>query len=798
MDDSYQDISKKLDELLNRNADLVQDIQNLQQQLDRIRAKRKSKPPVEEESLENTHDKNRVHDTVSHEQPDQNKPVNTDPGAGTEAIPGPAGKSWIPDSFRQNLEHFIGANLINKVGILIFITGVAIGTKFAIDKDLITPLMRLILGYLAGLILLFFSFRLRKQYLNFSAVLLAGSMAVLYFMTYAGFVYFGFFSFNVSFALMVMVTLFTVYQSLQYQNQIISIIGLIGAYAIPFVIGGETDEFGFLLSYIALINFGILIISLSRYWRLQYYLAFAFTWLIFINWWQNIDVLAKNYLELSMIFSAIYFLLFHSAFLYYKISYKKPFSFEDVILLLTNSFIFYAIGYANLDSSESLSEYLGLFTILNAVVHAVSFFLIRHYHDKDKILLLFLSGLAVVFVTIAVPVQFEHQWITRMWFVEGLVLFMYGRIRSKHFFEYLAYPVLVLGFFGIVTLWFTEIEAFKQVTYEGTDVFMTVLGTSSLSPFLNEFFLTGMMSIILLGVINWIHFRSRFTDTGTSDHTINTLIDFFIPGLLIFIVFFAFQNELSGYWQQHIAQTNQMFSGQGILDERSWFIDDMRHFRVSWNLIYMTLFFSVMSYMVLKKVSGDQARTILFYINIIIILIFCASALYEFSELRLSYIKNAIFDDLQPGLMNLGIRYIGIVAIAVLLYMNYLLGRVPGVLGNLMFLNVIYIHMVILWILSSEMLHWLDLIHVESTYKLGLSILWGSYAVFIVVLGLWEKAKFLRISGIGLFGLTLVKLFFYDLTELDTLSKTIIFIVLGVLLLIVSYLYNRYQRIILE
>ena len=52
----------------------------------------------------------------------------------------------------------------------------------------------------------------------------------------------------------------------------------------------------------------------------------------------------------------------------------------------------------------------------------------------------------------------------------------------------------------------------------------------------------------------------------------------------------------------------------------------------------------------------------------------------------------------------------------------------------------------------------------------------------------------LRIAGIVLFSVTLVKIFFFDLVSLSILSRTILFLALGVLLLLTSYLYQRYKE----
>ena len=106
----------------------------------------------------------------------------------------------------------------------------------------------------------------------------------------------------------------------------------------------------------------------------------------------------------------------------------------------------------------------------------------------------------------------------------------------------------------------------------------------------------------------------------------------------------------------------------------------------------------------------------------------------------------------------------------------------------------ILLHLAILILLSSELVHWLDMALVENSFKLGLSILWGAYALFLIVLGLWKNQGYLRVAAIVLFGVTLVKLFLYDMADMSTISKTIVMIILGVLLLVASFLYNKNKR----
>ena len=61
-------------------------------------------------------------------------------------------------------------------------------------------------------------------------------------------------------------------------------------------------------------------------------------------------------------------------------------------------------------------------------------------------------------------------------------------------------------------------------------------------------------------------------------------------------------------------------------------------------------------------------------------------------------------------------------------------------------------------------------------------------------LGLCKRQKFLRMAGIALFGITIAKLFFIDLREMGTIARTLVLMVLGVLLLVASFVYNKRKK----
>jgi uncharacterized membrane protein len=693
-------------------------------------------------------------------------------------------KIRLPESIQSNLEDFIGTNLINKIGIIVLIIGIGIGTKFVIDKNLISPLVRLVLGYFLGISMLFIAYRIKKNYHNFSAVLCSGSMAVLYLMTYAGIVFFGIFNLAVAFTIMVVITIFTVYQSLKYDREIISIIGLTGAYAIPFLISEESDNYFFLFSYIAIINLGILAVAIKKYWQLLYYIAFAFTWLIYVIWWQNVDFEDLEYFRISVLFSSIFFMIFYFSFLINKVLNKRVFSIEDVILIIANSFIYYGLAYVAFNN-DIWEDLLGSFTLINASIHILVWVLIYYRKERDENLLRLIFGLVITFITIAIPVQFDGNWVTLFWIIEGTALFIIGRTRRSYFYEFLAYPVLVFALYSLMDDWRIAFARYASLDYE-----------EGYTLFFNINFLVALITIACLAAVNYISYQSKYTIKKDMDPTFKSMIQYFLPGALIFVTFYTFRFEISIYFRQLYADSaNLAFSGNNS-NLKSALNEDILGIKTTWILIYSMLYFSLISIANIVKLKNEDIVYKSVIANAIVLFIFLSDGLYVLSELRESYISPEYPDKFIPGLENIYIRYIALIVFAYVLIINYRLIRQKYLHRNIKIYLDLFTYLAVLWILSSELLHWLDLGGYKSSYKLGLSILWGTYSLLLIIIGIWKKLKYLRICAILLFGITLIKLSVYDISGMDTISKTIVFILLGILLLIISFLYNKYRKII--
>ncbi|WP_424001695.1 DUF2339 domain-containing protein [Maribacter sp. IgM3_T14_3] len=677
---------------------------------------------------------------------------------------------------KSNLEKFIGENLINKIGILITVIGVGIGAKYSIENNLISPLTRIILGYLVGISLLGFGFKLKAKYQSYSAVLVSGALAILYFLTYIAYDLYGLFPQMVAFGIMLLFTVFGVVAALNYNKQIIAHIGLVGAYAVPFLLSNDSGNVTALFSYIALINIGLLVISFKKYWKALYYVAFAFTWLIYGSWY----VLSSSNEDFTIGFTflALFFSLFYATFLAFKLIKSEKFQVADIVLIMLNSFIFYGFGIAWLYDYEGGEFYLGLFTLLNAVIHFAITVIIFKRKLADRKLFFLTSGFVLTFITIAVPVQLDGNWVTLFWAFEAALLFWIGRTKKVKFYEYLSYILVVLAFLSLTMDWAA------RYSYMNT--------TDEWSLLLNTTFLTSILCVAVFGFMNYI--QSKFNAEKPS--VVQKLMTIGIPALFVGTLFFAFYLEIEQYWTNAFQASKIDLTGtDGYYPDFNYNLKDLE---AIWLILYTMFFISALSFINIIKVKNKVLGIVALGSALLITLIFLTNGLYTLSELRENFLTQELSEYYNIGAYNIYMRYISFAFLAFLLFAIYKLAKQEYIKINYKIPFEILMHTAIIWVTSSELLNWMDISGSEQSYKLGLSILWGFYALLLIALGIWKKKKYLRIGAIVLFSITLIKLFFYDISSLNTISKTIVFVSLGVLLLIISFLYNKYKHIITD
>jgi uncharacterized membrane protein len=108
-----------------------------------------------------------------------------------------------------------------------------------------------------------------------------------------------------------------------------------------------------------------------------------------------------------------------------------------------------------------------------------------------------------------------------------------------------------------------------------------------------------------------------------------------------------------------------------------------------------------------------------------------------------------------------------------------------------------------LWLLSAEViassrstLFGLSDATSGNVANLGLSLLWAIYAVVLIVLGVARRWRWVRVAGLSLLAVPVVKLFAFDSLVLEQEYRVISFIVLGLILVASGLFYQRYSRVI--
>ncbi|MCE4565794.1 DUF2339 domain-containing protein [Maribellus sp. CM-23] len=768
-----QELLQKLNELLKKQSDFQQEINALQRHIIRLQVE---EPEAASEAPQEFTD----HKTTVAQKPEIHKeqPRYAEHYVKKESKKVP--NFWEKSGITTEFEQFIGTNLINKIGMIVVIIGVGIGAKYAIDNNLISPLMRILLGYLVGGILAFFAVRLKENYFNFSAVLFSGAMAIFYFISYAAYTYYSLFPYVVAFLLMVLFTVFTVALALYYDRQVIAHFGLAGAYIVPFILYSPVSSALVLFTYMAIINLGILFISTKKQWKPLNYIAFLATWGIFISWFASKDY--GNQLGTALVFASLFFAIFYLVFLSYKLILKEKLAIDDIIFLILNSAVFYTIGMVALDMSDLSQTYGGLFSFINALVHGTTAFIV--YRSEKKELFYWTIGLVILLITTAIGIQFTSHVITMLWAGEAAFLFWLGRSKKILLFDYISATLMLLTFFALTVNWFSLSYDFYPQTI-----------AEVVPPILN---LTFLASFVAVGAFSFIYYMStQWIPEGGRIKNWMEVFNVLFGGLFLLTIFLTFSNQIDLYWNnRQIYATYELNTGETWTKAYENLNKDIFTFKTIWMLNYSVLFFSALTFVNQKLIKNMVLNGFMLVMGFLLILVFLSGGLSSLGTLRESYLSTDLAGNYNVTIYYLLIRYVVYLFLALLFYSIYRFSLLQINQESIVNAFEVVLSVTLIVICSSELIHWLNLSDSANVYNYGLSILWGVLSFLLIVYGIWKKKKHLRLTSIILFGVTIIKLFVYDLSNLATVPKTIVFVSVGALLLVVSFLYNKYRKII--
>ncbi|MFV0541045.1 MAG: DUF2339 domain-containing protein [Aestuariibaculum sp.] len=706
----------------------------------------------------------------------------------------PQKKSWF-EKFRENnpdLEKFVGENLINKIGILILVLGISFFVKYAIDRDWINEPARVGIGILAGALVMMVAHRLKKNYAAFSSVLVAGAISIFYFTIAIAFHDYQLFSQTVAFAIMVVITAFSAFVSVAYNRQELAVLSLIGGFAVPFMVSTGEGNYMVLFTYITILNIGILAIAYFRKWNIVSILSFLFTSILFVSWFvkemfENTEFPHKG----AFAFATLFYFMFSVLIVLNNVRNNGKFSIWEYGIIIANTFVYFGLGLSIINDLDLPLK--GAFTLSLAAYNLIYGFVLYRKFGIDKKAVYLLIGLVLTFVTLTIPIQFEGNYITLFWAAEAVLLLWLSQKSKINLFKIGA---LIVQFLAIISLFIDWVKYYLDNDDDLTLVF-------------NPIFITGLVVVAsLVGAYFLLKKKPETTQDSKAHifiklHRIVVTVAALVIGYFVGIFEVGYQADV--YYRNNYSEIA---------------------FPVAYHFVYSTalVYFGLKS----KTVVLQQLASCFAFFNILLYvgwfhLLPSGEALHNIADKTDSDIAFYL-------------HYIVLMCMAY--FMFVLIKQVVGkpsmpifkfkaVLWVLVFLCV--------FILSNElMVHFVYSVEPESVYKIigeqykdyedvearyytdifvvedtlgqikqqvikiGYPILWGVLSFMLLIIGIKRQWKQLRIIALALLGITIIKLFVYDINNVSETGKILAFTLLGVLILIISFVYQKIKKLVVD
>ena len=337
-------------------------------------------------------------------------------GATAGAPPRPPGARIFDTMAGWNWEWLVGGNWLARVGIVALIIGVGFFLKLAFDNDWIGETGRVALGIVGGVTLLGAGEFWQRKYPIWAQPLTGGGIALLFLSIFAAFSLYDLINNVTAFGLFFLITLAAAGLALKNESMSIAILGIVGGFITPILLRDKLPDSRLLISYVLVLDLGVLGLATFRNWRWFTLLALAGSLGLYWFWYHELD----PSLLLSQLGITFIFVIFMGATTLFHILWRRASGPADQALMVLNAAAYFAVSYGLL--FDEIRPWMGGFTLLLSVVYGLLAYAVLGRSREQVYLGFFALGIAAVFLTIAVPVQLGGPWISVAWAVEGAVM----------------------------------------------------------------------------------------------------------------------------------------------------------------------------------------------------------------------------------------------------------------------------------------------------------------------------------------------------------------------------------------
>ncbi len=350
------------------------------------------------------------------------------------------GAAYAKSAAPVDLENRIAGNWFNRIGIVAILIAISSGLKWAFDNNVIGPSGRVAIGVLLGALMLPWSqWLLAKGYGYFSEGIAALGEATLFLSVWAGCQYYTLYSRDVGFVAMIVITAVMAAVAIGRDSQRIAVLSLVGGLLTPILASSGKDQQVVLFSYLILLGAGALAIASKKDWKSLSPIAFIGTQIYFWGWYEQFFHRTSP-LERTVVFATLFFFLY-AALPIVKAMRGLGSAELDIALILLNAFAYSGALFILLWPADKWPLTL-LFLALAAGHVAIARLVPAGSENRLALARLLYAGLALTFLTLAVPIRLEGKWITLSFSVEGAILVWTGFRAASNFIRQSGYILL--------------------------------------------------------------------------------------------------------------------------------------------------------------------------------------------------------------------------------------------------------------------------------------------------------------------------------------------------------------------
>lgn len=388
---------------------------------------------------------------------------------------------------KDNLEAYIGGRLLNRIGALALIIGIAFFLKYAFDQNWISETIRVLIGAILGGGLLYGGWLFfKKEFTVFSQGLIGAGIGTLYLTFYAAYNFYELIPYPIAVLLMAIVTFLALAQALYYNSLAIAILGLLGGFLTPFILTTDMPSAVGLFVYLVFINIAVIVLLIKKdSWRALEISSIVATFCIYIAW--STSAVSRQEFLVTALFLTLIWLMYYSLSLsrIVKDDNKYPFitNITNLILLF-----FYYINMLELVDFY-FHKYWGIVSFTLVIVYFSTAFLVKYqYKNQNKVLAQYVIP-AILLLVIAIEQQYSGYLTVILYSFEALALVILGINWKRNYIWLISYLIYALALIKLAYLFFAnpiEICEFVAIFNEQAATFLVLCGTMGLTALLLE------------------------------------------------------------------------------------------------------------------------------------------------------------------------------------------------------------------------------------------------------------------------------------------------------------------------